>query len=50
VNVVQNDGSYFLKIATVTVGENLRAGDFVEVASQLLGTVTYFGFCPTVTK
>ncbi len=50
VNISQPDGSYFLKVSTVDVGPELQAGDFVEVASQLLGTVTYFGACRQFVK
>ncbi len=49
-NIAQHGGAYFIKIATITVGEGLRAGDFVEVASQFLATITYFGACPAVAK
>jgi hypothetical protein len=50
VNVTQYDGSYFLKLSTVDLDAETRAGDFVEVASQFLGTLTYFGSCKAVVK
>lgn len=50
VNITQHDGSYFLKISTVALGDRLRLGDFVEVASQFLSTITYFGSCPAIVK
>jgi hypothetical protein len=50
VNVAQYDGTYFLKISTIDLGDGLRPGSFVEVASQFLSTITYFGSCPAVVK
>lgn len=50
INITQRDGTYFLKISTVDLGEGLRLGDFVEVASQMLGTIMYYGSCPAVVK
>lgn len=50
VNITQYDGSYFLKISTVALGDGMRLGDFVEVASQFLSTITYFGSCPAIVK
>jgi hypothetical protein len=50
VNISQADGAYFMKVSTVDVGPELQRGDFVEVASQLLATLTYFGKCPALVK
>ncbi len=50
VNVTQPSAAYFLKLSTVDMGTGLRLGDFVEVASLMLGTVTYFGSCPGVVR
>ncbi len=50
VNITQYDGSYFLKISTIDLGDGMKSGDFVEVASQFLGTITYFGSCPAIVK
>jgi hypothetical protein len=50
VNISQYDGSYFVKISTVDLGEGARPGDFVEVASQFLSTITYFGSCKAAVK
>jgi hypothetical protein len=50
-HIVQPYGAYFLKMASerpVDIGP--QVGDFVEVASLMLGTVTYFGSCPAVVK
>jgi hypothetical protein len=50
-NISQHEGAYFLKIASVELG-NLGppAGDFVEVNSLFLSTITYFGSCKGVTR
>lgn len=50
VNISQADGAYFMKVSTVDVGQDLQSGDFVEVAAQLLSTLTYFGKCPALVK
>ena len=50
-NVTAESGGYFLKFAAVDLGDlGAPVGDFVEVASQCLGTITYFGSCPAVGK
>jgi hypothetical protein len=48
VNIVPLEGTYFLKIASSDLPDGTRATDFVEVATQSLGTVTYFGSCKGV--
>jgi hypothetical protein len=50
--ILQPHGAYFLKIASEAVAVDIgpHVGDFVEVASLILGTVTYFGSCPAVAK
>ena len=50
VNISQFDGAYFLKIGTVDLGPGSRVGDFVEVASTFLNTITYFGSCAAAVK
>jgi len=50
VNITQQDGAYFMRIATVDVDDGFRSGDFVEVASIMLATITYYGSCPGVVK
>lgn len=50
VNLTQPAGAYFVKLSTVDLGKDLRPGDFVEVASLMLGTVTYFGRCPEAVR
>jgi len=50
-NIAQYDGAYFLKIASVDLGDlGPPVGDFVEVNSLFLGTITYFGSCKAVTQ
>lgn len=50
INVTKPDGTYFLKISTVDLGKGAEIGDFVEVTSQFLGTITYFGSCRAIVK
>ena len=50
-NISQDDGAYFLKITSVDLGDlGPPLGDFVEVASQFLRTITYFGSCRAVVQ
>jgi hypothetical protein len=50
-NISSESGGYFLKFASADLG-NLGPpfGEFVEVASVWLSTITYFGSCPAVAK
>ena len=50
--IAQSPGAYFLKMASEAVAVDIgpQVGDFVEVASLMLTTVTYFGSCPAVVK
>jgi hypothetical protein len=50
VNVTQHDGAYFLRVSTVDLGRGANAGDFMEVASQFLATITYFGSCEAIVR
>jgi hypothetical protein len=50
VNISQFDGAFFVKIGTVDLGPGSRVGDFVEVASTFLSTITYFGSCAAAVK
>lgn len=50
VNISQYDGAYFLKVSTIELGKDLKLGDFVEVASQFLSTITYLGSCRAIVK
>jgi len=52
VDITQADRSYFIKIATIDFGadQGVRLGDFVEVATVMVGTVTYFGSCKAALK
>ncbi len=46
VDITQPDRSYFVKIATIELAsQGVKLGDFVEVATTSVGTVTYFGSC-----
>lgn len=50
-NIAQYNGAYFLKIASVDLGDlGPPVGDFVEVNSLFLGTITYFGSCKAATQ
>jgi hypothetical protein len=51
-NVTQPDGAYFLRIVDTDLKAlgGPRLGDFVEVASVFLSTITYYGSCPAVAK
>lgn len=50
INVTKPDGTYFLKLTTVDLGKDAQSGDFIEVASQFLSTITYFGTCRAIVK
>lgn len=50
-NITQYNGAYFLKIASVDLGDlGPPVGEFVEVTSLFLGTITYFGSCKAVAQ
>lgn len=50
VNIAQDGGAHFVKVATSAVPPGIRAGDFLEVAARFLSTVTYVGSCPGVVR
>jgi hypothetical protein len=49
-NVAQDGGAHFVKVALRDLPPGIRAGDFVEVGAQFLSTVTHVGSCPAVTR
>ena len=50
VNITQEGGAHFVKMAMIDVVPGIRAGDFLEVAARFLTTVTYVGSCPAVVR
>jgi hypothetical protein len=49
-NIAQDGGAHFVKMAMIDVGPGIRAGDFLEVAARFLTTATYVGSCPAVAR
>ncbi len=50
VNIAQDGGAHFVKVAMTDVGPGVHSGDFVEVAARFLTTVTYVGSCPALAR
>lgn len=50
VNIAQEGGAHFVKVALSDVAPGIRAGDFLEVAARFLTTATYVGSCPAVVR
>jgi hypothetical protein len=48
VNIAQDGGSHFVKVATRDIPPGIRRGDFLEVAARFLTTTTYTGSCPAL--
>ena len=48
VNIAQDGGAHFVKVAMTDAGPGIRTGDFLEVAARFLTTVTYVGSCPAL--
>jgi hypothetical protein len=48
VNIAQDGGAHFLKVAMRDIPPGIRRGDFLEVAARLLTTATYVGSCPAL--
>jgi hypothetical protein len=44
-NVAQDGGAHFVKVAMVDIPPGIRKGDFVEVAARFLTTTSYVGSC-----
>jgi hypothetical protein len=50
VNIAQDGGAHFVKVAIADVAPGIEKGDFIEVAARFLTTVTYVGSCPALTR
>jgi hypothetical protein len=48
VNIAQDGGAHFVKVAAADVPPGIRKGDFVEVAARFLTTATFVGSCPAL--
>ena len=48
VNIAQDGGAHFVKVAVTDIPPGVRRGDFVEVAARFLTTTTYVGSCPAL--
>jgi hypothetical protein len=48
VNIAQDGGAHFVKVAMRDIPPGIRRGDFLEVAARVLTTVTYVGSCPAL--
>ena len=50
VNIAQDGGAHFVKVAATDIPPGIHRGDFVEVAARFLTTVTYVGSCPALVR
>jgi len=50
VNIAQDGGAHFVKVAATDIPPGIHKGDFVEVAARVLTTVTYVGSCPALVR
>lgn len=50
VNIAQDGGAHFVKVAMRDVPPGIRKGDFIEVAARFLTTVTYVGRCEALAR
>jgi hypothetical protein len=50
VNIAQDGGAHFVKVAMRDIPPVIRRGDFIEVAAQFLSTVTYVGRCEALAR
>jgi hypothetical protein len=50
VNIAQDGGAHFVKVAMRDVPPGIRRGDFIEVAARFLTTVTYVGRCEALAR
>jgi hypothetical protein len=50
VNIAQDGGAHFVKVAVRDIPPGIRRGDFLEVAARVLTTVTYVGSCPALAR
>ena len=49
-NVAQDGGAHFVKVAMRDIPPGIRRGDFLEVAARFLTTATYAGSCPALAR
>ena len=50
VNIAQDGGAHFVKVAMRDIPPGIHRGDFLEVAARLLTTATYVGSCPALAR
>ena len=50
VNIAQEGGAHFVKVAMRDIRPVIRRGDFIEVAARFLTTVTYVGRCEALAR
>jgi hypothetical protein len=50
VNIAQDGGAHFVKIAVRDILPGIHRGDFIEVAARVLTTATYVGSCPALVR
>ena len=50
VNIAQDGGAHFVKMAATDIPPGIHKGDFVEVAARFLTTATYVGSCPALVR
>jgi hypothetical protein len=50
VNIAQDGGAHFVKVAATDIPPGIHKGDFVEVAARFLTTATYVGSCPALVR
>jgi hypothetical protein len=50
VNIAQDGGAHFVKVAMRDIPPGIHRGDFLEVAARLLTTATYVGSCPALVR
>ena len=50
VNIAQDGGAHFVKVAMRDIPPGIHRGDFLEVAARFLTTATYVGSCPALAR
>jgi hypothetical protein len=50
VNIAQEGGAHFVKVAVTDIPPGIHKGDFVEVAARFLTTATYVGSCSALVR
>lgn len=48
VNIAQDGGARFVRVAIQDIPPGVRRGDFLEVGARFLTTITYTGSCPAI--